>query len=462
MAKRKSRRRSSWGTFLLFWALLLLLLGSLLCFVLNRYAERYEAWLPEKIMDELMESMSEDDWRRTLGATVGEVSEFEDAHALFDDYFTAALAQSKLAYRKDMADSDNSTQIVYYVYAGTSRLGRVRMARTDTPPYLWAKEWKLDSIEAVPFSEGLQGVMVQIDAPDGETVLVNDIALRQEQITDPAVTLEEISALEQRFSVRQRLVRYEIGPLYGTITVTDGEGSEIAPSGAVSGGLLRYVVKPRETYSLDVEAPAGVTVSVCGAELGEADVTERESNLFRGLEGYLPGGAYETLHYKADGLYTKPEIHASMNGLELSAVMGENGKVYFFYPTDGSVTMDMTAAAQDYYNAYASFTNYKYNTLALKNLRDRILPGTELASYVNNSYDAMIWASATEVNYKELSFDNYHPVSEDCFTCTIRYKADFTAQQWNEQVSYEMEDGYKMVFIRSGGRWLAATMYAFD
>ena len=151
-----------------------------------------------------------------------------------------------------------------------------------------------------------------------------------------------------------------------------------------------------------------------------------------------------------------------MNGLELSAVMGENGKVYFFYPTDGSVTMDMTAAAQDYYNAYASFTNYKYNTLALKNLRDRILPGTELASYVNNSYDAMIWASATEVNYKELSFDNYHPVSEDCFTCTIRYKADFTAQQWNEQVSYEMEDGYKMVFIRSGGRWLAATMYAFD
>ena len=461
MAKRKSRSRNSWGAFLVFWALLLLLLGSLACFVLNRYAERYEAWLPEKIMDGLMESMSQDDWHRTLAATVGEVSAYEDASALFDSYFSNAVENGKLSYRRELSESSRE-QLIYVVYAGSSQLGRVRLTPTDTPPYLNAREWQLDSITAVPFSEGLQGVTVRVDAPDGEAVSVNGIELRQEQITDPAVTLEEISALEQRFDARQRLVRYEVGPLYGSIVVTDGEGAEIAPSGAVSEGLVHYVVKPRQTYTLDVEAPEGVTVSVCGAVLGEEDVTSRESNLFRGLEGYLPDGGYETLHYTAEGLYTIPEVRAEMDGRELNAVRGENGKVYFFYPADEAATAEMTAAAQNYYDAYARFTNYKYNTLALKNLRDRILPGTELASYVNNSYDAMIWASATEVDYKELSFGNYHVVSDDCFTCTIRYKADFTAQQWNEQVSYEMEDGYKMVFIRSGGRWLAATMYAFD
>ena len=461
MAKKKSRSRKSWGMFLIFWALLLLLLGSLVCFFLNRFAERYEQWLPEKIVDGLMEQMSTDDWHRTLRAALPDKSEYEDTAALFDDYFSSAVASSPLAYRRDLAESDD-TQLSFVVYAGTAKLGRVRLVRTDTPPFWKAKEWKLDSIEAIPLSESLQAVTVQVDAPDGEAVYLNGVALRREQIIDPAVPMEDTSALEQRFLVQPRLVRYSAGPLYGAIAVTDAEGTEIAPREAISNGLVQYVIRPRETYSLRVEAPEGMSVTVCGAELGADELVNRESIIFRNLDGYLSGQTYETLHYAADGLYTRPEIRASLNGAELESVINENGKVYFFYPTDPNTTQEMRSAAEGFFDDYVRFTAYKFNSVALNNLRSRILPGTELASYVNNSYDAMIWASATQVEYDELRFDNYHFVGEDCFTCTIRFKADYTAQQWNEQVSYAMQDGFKMVFIRSGGRWLAASMSSFD
>ena len=66
------------------------------------------------------------------------------------------------------------------------------------------------------------------------------------------------------------------------------------------------------------------------------------------------------------------------------------------------------------------------------------------------------------MDQKELRFDNFHRVGENCFTCTILYKADFTATQWYGMDSYEREDGYQMVFIRQNDQWLAATMSAFE
>jgi len=258
------------------------------------------------------------------------------------------------------------------------------------------------------------------------------------------------------------MVRYEISPLYGKITVTDAEGREIAPTGEVENGRVCYVVKPEGIYSFRIEAPEGVVVTVCGAELGADEIVSSETNMFRGLDSYLQDGGYKTLLYAADGLHIEPEIHASFEGVELSPVVGENGKVYFFYPDSADTTQLMRNAAEGFFDAYMNYANYKYNGAALSNLLDRILPGTELDSYARNSYDAMIWASATEVAYDELRFENFHRVESNCFTCTILYKADFTATSWYTQYSYAMQDGYKMVFIHDGSSWRAASMSAFD
>ncbi len=461
----KREKGHGWGLFLLFWTMLLLMLGFLVCVVFYKYAAIYEETRPERTMDALMEQMSEEDWRETLASTAGGVSEFEDARVLFDGYFDNTIKGKKISYRRDLSRSD-ADQTVFVLYAGPTRLGEVRLVpiREEIRFGFGRTQWQLDSITAEPLAGKLQALTVQIDAPDGVTPAVNGIPLGQERILDPAVALTELGALEQRFTTaRPRMVRYEVGPLYGSITVSDGEGTEIAPIGEPEDGVLRYVIMPETTYSFDVEAPEGVKVFVCGAELGESEISSPpESDMFRGLSGYPCGEGYRTLHYAADGLYTPPEFSASYEGVALTPVIGENGRVFFFYPTDPDTTEEMKSAARGFFDAYMLYSSYKYNSLALKDLSDRILPGTELHSYVNNSYDAMIWASATEVNYEELKFDNYHFVSDDCFTCTILFKADYTATQWFHQVSYAMQDGFKMVFIRSDGQWLAATMSAFD
>ena len=90
MARRKAKK-DGWGLFLAFWTLLLLMLGFLVCLAFFQYVSVFEETRPEKVMDELMESMSEEDWRETLAASAGSVSEFEDARALFDGYFDSTI-----------------------------------------------------------------------------------------------------------------------------------------------------------------------------------------------------------------------------------------------------------------------------------------------------------------------------------------------------------------------------------
>ncbi len=463
MANKRSRR-DHWGLFLLFWVMLLLLLGFLACVVFYKYAAVYEETRPERTMDALMEQMSEEDWRETLAATAGSVSEFEDARSLFNDYFDGTIKGRTISYRRDVSHSDDS-QTIFTLFAGPTRIGEVRLLPQETGErYSFGrKEWTLDSITSKALSDSLEALTVLIDAPDGVTPWLNGVALGEEKIIDPAAELTELSAFEQRFTAaRPRMVRYEVGPLYGQIAVSDPDGAEIPPVGEPENGVLRYVIMPKTTYSFRVEAPEGVTVSVCGAELGEEQILSREQNIFRKLDKYLPDGGYDTIQYGADGLYIEPVISASCGGAELTPVIDAEGRYIFFYPSDENISIAMREAVEGFFDAYMYYTSYKYNGVALKDLTDRILPGTELYSYVTHSYDAMIWASATEMNQKELRFDNFHRVGDNCFTCTINYKANFTATSWYGKDSYAREDGYKMVFIRQDGAWLAATMSAFE
>ena len=464
MAKAKRKKNNGWGLFLLFWTMLLLMLGFLACVVLYKYAAVYEETRPEKTMDALMAQMSEDDWRETLASTAGGVSRYEDARVLFDDYFDSTVSGKEISYRRDLSRSD-AEQTVFVLYAGRTRLGEVRLVpvKEEVRFGFGRTQWQLDSISSVLLTDKLQGLTVLIDAPDGVMPVVNGVALGEEQILDPAVELTEVGALEQRFTTsRARMVRYEVGPLYGEIKVTDPEGEEIAPAGEPEEGVLRYVILPAKTYSFRIEAPEGVTVSVNGAVLGEEEIAGRDATMFRKLDSYLPEGGYDTLIYAADGLYTEPEIRAEYEGVEITPVADKDGKLIAFFPSDAAATQEMRTAVQGFFDAYMQYSSYAYNGVALKNLRDRTLPGTELDSYFSESGEGMIWARATVMSSQELKFDNFHLVGDNCFTCTIRYKADHSTADRLGRYFFEREDGYKMVFIRQNGQWLAATMSAFE
>ena len=329
MADKRSKS-SGWGLFLLFWTMLLLMLGFLVCVVFYKYTAVYEETRPERTMDALMAEMSEEDWRETLAASAGGVSEYEDARELFDDYFDSTIKGKPISYRLDLSRSDE-TQTVFALYALSARIGEVRLLprQTDERFSFGRSQWEVDSITSKTLSDSLQALTVQIEAPDGVTPFLNGKAVGQEKIVDPAVALTQLSELERRFDAPgPRMVRYEIGPLYGQIAVSDPDGNEIAPVGEPEDGVLRYVIMPTTTYSFRVEAPEGVTVSVCGAALGEEQVRSSEQNMFRGLESYLPQGGYKTLLYEVDGLYIEPVIRASCNGVELTLNGWESAKNY--------------------------------------------------------------------------------------------------------------------------------------
>ena len=68
----------------------------------------------------------------------------------------------------------------------------------------------------------------------------------------------------------------------------------------------------------------------------------------------------------------------------------------------------------------------------------------------------MFWASKTEIDYRELSFDHFHALSEDCVFCTVSFSADVTAGTWYGKLNYDIRSGYQLVLVRVDGVWLAA------
>ena len=427
MADKRSRS-SGWGLFLLFWTMLLLLLGFLVCVVFYKYTAVYEQTRPERTMDALMAEMSEDDWRETLAATAGGVSEYEDARALFNDYFDSTVKGNKLSYRRDISRSDE-TQTVFVLYAGAARIGEIRLLPYETAERFsfGRKEWKLESITSETLSDSLQALTVQIDAPDGVTPYLNGTAVGQEKIVDPAV------ALTQHRGERSRRERDRSRGRAG------GRRAALCDHALDDLFLPRGSAGGRQGLRLRRGAGRGA-----GPQPG-TDHVPRPERLSAG--GRLRHAALRdgrSVYRTADPRFVqRRRAHArDRRGREIHLLLSRRRR---------------------HLHRDALYTSDKYNGVALKNVRDRILPGTELDSYFSHSYDAMIWASATEMDQKELRFGNFHRVGDKCFTCTILYKADFTATQWYGKDSYAREDGYKMVFLRGEeGQWLAATMSAFE
>ena len=114
-------------------------------------------------------------------------------------------------------------------------------------------------------------------------------------------------------------------------------------------------------------------------------------------------------------------------------------------------------AAEDYFNAYMAYSSSTGSRhTAYRELLGRILPDTELYRYVQASTDGMYWASKTEIDYQELSFDHFHALSEDCVFCTVSFSADMTANTWYSELNYDMRSGYQLLLVCVDGQWLAA------
>ncbi len=457
--ERKLRRsRRNWRVFLTVYSLIFLIAGTALCAVLYRYAASYEASLPEHVMDEFMASASEDRWYEIIRSGVRlPDSEFEDSGAIFDAYYNAAVRGKKRSYWKKMDEYTDETP-VYKVRGGGMDLAVVRLTPKGVHAAGFGRElWQVDEVCGVLSLDHLEHVTVEIDAPRGDTVYLNGVAVGEKYLTEERAPAPDLTELESRFTEVPAFARYRVD-MYGDITVTDKTGLALAPIRSDDGKTVRYVAPEDEFYSFTVRAPENVTVTVSGAVLTAGEAVRSEDGVLAGLDAYTDGAAYRTLTWTFGGLYTRPEIVAEMNGRRLVPLVNEKGEFIFFPAQDDALAAQMQPVAERFFSSYIEYSGKAYNTGRHRTLLNRILQGTELYSYVRDSRDAMIWASATEVHYDELTFADFFPVSDKCFTCTIRYKADFAAKSWYESYTYDLQNAYEMAFVRSGNNWYAAAM----
>jgi len=458
--RRRGRRR--WRWFLAIWALFLLLAGAAGCFVLYQYLESYEISRPEHIMDDLMAATTPEQWyAHALDGFDPELSRFDDAEAIFDAYYDAALADASYTYRKDAANSADDAP-AYVVRAGSVELCRVTLKAVGDAGF-GMYLWDTGDYETVFSLSSLQSMAVEIDAPADQTVFLNGVELGKEYLVDEAVPCPDVTELEKRFTEQPTFVRYRVDTMYGNIHVTDSEGNTLATTDCDAENTVRYLLPETDFHSVTITAPSDVTVTIGGAQLSAEDVTRSDPGVLEDMDAYTGDDAYETVIYQIDGLYTQPEITAvDKDGHALQPVInGENAeKITFFHVHDEELYEKTHKRVEEFFNRYMRYSQQAYSDANYYNLLDCILEGTELYSYIRDSVDAMYWASATEITYEELTFTDFSALNDNAFTCTIRYKADMAAKAWYESYTYGLQNAYQMLFVQVDGVWYAAAMDA--
>lgn len=456
-------KKKVWPLFLTCWALVLLAAGLIGCFLFYQYLGFFEVTRPETRMDELMELMSAQDWLDRAAENLDfELSEFEDAQALYAGYRSSLTTDLPLSYRSEKSGTDRD-HAVFYVRSGPSNLCRVELVSNGQKLPFGRHGWKLERISSGDVTKNLKTAEVEITALAGQTICLNGREVGAAYAVDKAVPIENLSELESRMDVVPKLTRYRVGPVYGEIHVT-ADGRELAAE--KKGKTLRYTAVSDGAGSLTIIAPEDIRVTVGGAELGKKDVSESSPGLLAGLEEYTGDAAYLTNVYRISGLYSEPEVLAyDAKGGKLTPIMSGENVYHFFHPSDTAADEEdrkqldhLWELADGYFRAYVDYTTKPFDGGIYYKLLTATLSGTQLQVYIAQSNAAMKWAASSTVENMELRCDNLHRIGESCYTCTVEFALDKTASTWVEDVSSSERNAEQLVFVRRGQYWYAAAM----
>lgn len=477
--------RRRWRRFLLVYAAVWLLFASLGCAAFYKYLYVYEQALPEHVMDSLMETTAPETWLGYVKTSIENGSgEFDDTAALYEEYESILLAGKSFSYRR--APESRTAAPSFIVRCGGVDVCTVSLTEKPDSSLGFGKHlWLVDEITPCEALVNLRSTAVEITALAGETVYLNGIPLTEEYVAERGIALTDMPEIENRFTAVPSLTRYRVEKMYGTITVANASGEEIAPEADTGDGVTRYAL-PLPRYSVSISAPSDVIVTLCGAPLTLDDAQSSDRGILRGLESYTGDQAYDTVRWSFEDLYSLPDVQATAaDGTPLTPLVGKNGQIMFFHPNNESLQNAVQDQVKYFFNRYIDYSSHsfsgdltltreevnddtvemssttRYSMRRYYRLLDCIMWTTDLYRYIQESTDAMFWASATSVSYDELTFTDFSFVGANCFVCTVRYKADFTANSWQAKEDYNMQNAYVLAFVCPyGGAWYAAAMDA--
>ena len=222
----------------------------------------YEQALPEHVMDSLMETTAPETWLGYVKASIeSESGEFDDAAALYEEYESVLLAGKSFSYRR--APESRADAPKFIVRCGGVDVCTVSLSeKPDSDLGFGRHLWQVGDIAPCEALGNLRSTAVEITALAGEAVYINGIPLTDAQIAETGLALPDMPEIESRFTAAPALTRYRVEKMYGSITVTDASGAEIAPEADAGDGVTRYAL-PLPRYSVSITAPSEVTGTLC-------------------------------------------------------------------------------------------------------------------------------------------------------------------------------------------------------
>ena len=456
--QRTEGKRKNWLKGLVIWACVLLLLGAAACAVFYRYAQIYEISRPELVMDELLEQMTEEEFLTEARNAISlDITEFEDAETLFDDYYQSADLSGKLSYRSALA-STSADQAVFTVRDGIHNICTVTLVPKSNLGF-GRHEWQLGEISSANFLQNLASTEVILEAPSDTELYVNGVQVSSAYLVSTGNTCPIEDSVESKFSSDIEFAQYNIGKLYGEISARNGEGDVLTLSADSTESRLRFIDESTATITLSVSAPEDVRISLNGYTLTEEDVASRSLGILENLSDTVAEAAYLTNTYSFSGLYAMPQVTATdADGNLLEPIVVGEGEFHYFHANDPTLEAEAKETAESFFDAYTAYCSTKYDATLYQRIINRVARHSTLYEYFANSYDVMLWATSTQTEYNELTFGNFSYVGEDCYVCTVQYQADLTSTSWYEEYSYGVQNAYEIAFVRSDSKWLAAEM----
>ena len=444
---QEKRRRHRFG----FYKILLLVLVAMVAAIgagtvyFWRYIEAYESSLPEHVIQSMEENIDYDFWERSLeGAIAPRLTEFERDGLLSSAPYLSEIRDVRFAIRHKSGESTTDSQ-AYVFRAGSRDIGTVRLLPSGDAGYGFTL-WEAGDIELLDsFVEGLSR-SISITASQNAQVEVNGVPVSQEYRKDCDV---------------EYAAAYRIDGIFGEpeVSVFEFDGTRSTPYYAENGEYLYPVIIPfAREYSFIV--PEGAVVLVDGEAVSREYITDGGivPDIFIGfIEPESVPLKLQRYEFELEGLYLEPTVTVTdAQGAELLRTVSEDGEIS--YTEEFSLEYEELYAegVEAFVRAFVRFgANIGNNATGnFANLSGYMLRNSDLYRRTQASLEGMIWIHNATVEFNSLEIDCFRPYGDEYFSCEVRYNV---TNRTNYEAR-EVEGNYEVLFVLSGGKWLAAKM----
>lgn len=206
-----------------------------------------------------------------------------------------------------------------------------------------------------------------------------------------------------------------------------------------------------KSNTITITAPSNAVVTINGIKAEDDIAAEKDVaiELLEGVKDYIE--LPTNIIYKIEGLMTKPEIKAEMDGTQLlvSEEAGLEGTYNISYPGDD----ELLEQQRDYIkNINVEYGKYIINKGNLTRLKGYMTGNAK--QYISDipAVWAFLWGKTYTYEFLTNEISNLVKYSDDCFSCDINFDLYV---KWNTgEKTYDT--GMTYVFVKQEGKWYLA------